>query len=149
MARTRYLLDANCWMEVARARAHEQEVRDLLSAVPAARLFLTDFALHSVGVALQRHKTLEFFPLFIQQSRIGTLIEIVRLPLSEMSKLVDVCKSHRLDFDDAYQYVVAELNNLALVSLDTDFDRTPRGRLTPAAALQKFKDEQSQPQQEA
>lgn len=37
-----------------------------------------------------------------------------------------------LDFDDAYQYVVAEKFNLTLVSFDTDFDRTDRKRMVPA-----------------
>jgi predicted nucleic acid-binding protein len=29
-----------------------------------------------------------------------------------------------LDFDDAYQYVVAEKYNLTIISFDSDFDRT-------------------------
>jgi hypothetical protein len=37
-----------------------------------------------------------------------------------------------LDFDDAYQYTAAEKHNLILLSFDTDFDRTSRGRKTPA-----------------
>ena len=36
-----------------------------------------------------------------------------------------------LDFDDAYQYVAAEKFNLEIVSFDSDFDRTERGRKTP------------------
>lgn len=61
---------------------------------------------------------------------------------AELSKVTDACKTHNLDFDDAYQYVATEIHNLSLVSLDSDFDRTPRGRLTPADALQRFTDEQ-------
>ncbi len=40
-----------------------------------------------------------------------------------------------LDFDDAYQYVAAKRNDLLLVSLDADFDRTDLGRKTPADLL--------------
>lgn len=40
-----------------------------------------------------------------------------------------------LDFDDAYQYVAAEKYNLTIVSLDSDFDRTERGRRDPAEVL--------------
>jgi len=36
---------------------------------------------------------------------------------------------------DAYQYVAAGKHNLTLVSLDADFDRTERGRKTPAEVL--------------
>jgi predicted nucleic acid-binding protein len=37
--------------------------------------------------------------------------------------------------DDAYQHVAAEKYNLALVSFDSDFDHTERGRKTAAEAL--------------
>ncbi|HYO07868.1 MAG TPA: hypothetical protein VER17_02745 [Tepidisphaeraceae bacterium] len=40
--------------------------------------------------------------------------------------------------DGAYQYVAADLHNLSNVSLDADFDRTPRGRLQPLAALTHY-----------
>jgi hypothetical protein len=43
-----------------------------------------------------------------------------------------VSVGHNLDFDDAYQYSAAEKYNLTIVSFDSDFDRTPRGRKTPA-----------------
>jgi len=36
-----------------------------------------------------------------------------------------------LDFDDAYQYAVAERYGLTIISFDGDFDRTARGRKTP------------------
>ena len=80
--------------------------------------------------------------MFIQQIGIGQSVQIVRIEPSELSKVVEVCETHRLDFDDGYQYVAAELNDLRLVSFDADFDRTPRGRLTAAAALRLFTDEQ-------
>jgi predicted nucleic acid-binding protein len=64
-----------------------------------------------------------------------------------MARVANACSTYGLDFDDAYQYVAAELHGLKLVSLDADFDRTPNGRLTPAAALQLFMDEQQQAKQ--
>lgn len=44
-------------------------------------------------------------------------------------------ESYNLDYDDAYQYVVAERNDLTLVSFDSDFTQTSRGRRTPAEIL--------------
>ena len=41
----------------------------------------------------------------------------------------------KLDYDDAYQYALAEKDNLILVSFDSDFDRTKRGKATPADLL--------------
>jgi hypothetical protein len=37
-----------------------------------------------------------------------------------------------VDTNIAYQYTAAEKYNLTLLSFDTDFDRTARGRKTPA-----------------
>ncbi|MBN2466385.1 PIN domain-containing protein [candidate division WOR-3 bacterium] len=46
-----------------------------------------------------------------------------------------VRKRFKLDIDDAYQYVAAKRHDLTLVSFDADFDRTDRGRKTPADIL--------------
>jgi len=40
-----------------------------------------------------------------------------------------------LDFDDAYQYAIAEKYDLTIVSFDRDFDRTERGRKTPGEVV--------------
>ncbi len=40
-----------------------------------------------------------------------------------------------LDFDDAYQYTVAEREDISIVSFDKHFDRTDRGRITPEQLL--------------
>lgn len=37
-----------------------------------------------------------------------------------------------LDFDDAYQYTLANHYGLTIVSFDSDFDRTEKGRKLPA-----------------
>lgn len=44
-------------------------------------------------------------------------------------------KSFTLDFDDAYQYLVSEKHDLEIISFDSDFDRTPKKRKTPAQVL--------------
>ena len=49
-----------------------------------------------------------------------------------MLHLNEVMDAHGLDFDDAYQYTAAEPHDLTVISYETDFDRTPRGRKTPS-----------------
>jgi predicted nucleic acid-binding protein len=142
-----YLLDTNCWMQVVRDREHAREVADLLAAVPPSEIRLTDFALNGVGLAMRRHRMLDRFPTFVAESGIGRIVMVVRLAPEELRHVADACRTHGLDYDDAYQYAAAELHGLRLVSLDADFDRTPTGRLTPAAALQAFKDEQARRQE--
>lgn len=48
-----------------------------------------------------------------------------------MKDLAIIAKQFNLDFDDAYQYKVAEKYNLKIISFDSDFGRTERGRVTP------------------
>ncbi len=86
---------------------------------------------------------------FLTKLAIGSDLAVISISIEDSRRIADAAISHGLDFDDAYQYAAAEMNNLHLVSLDADFDRTPRGRLTPAAALQLFRDEQRKTQQDA
>jgi len=60
---------------------------------------------------------------------------LARLEIEDMGDIVQAAQKFRLDFDDAYQYVAAEKYNLTIVSFDRDFDRTERGRTTPADIL--------------
>lgn len=139
-----FLLDANIWMQLARSRSHAAEVRAFLAAVPYQQLFISDFAVNAIALNFQRREQLNELPMFLELSTIGTDIAIVRLDVAGIRLVVEAALKLGLDYDDAYQYIAAELHGLELVSLDADFDRTPRGRLTPAAALQRFHDEQSQ-----
>ena len=50
-------------------------------------------------------------------------------------KVVPLVATMGLDFDDAYQYAVATEFGLTIVSFDAHFDRTARGRVTPAQVL--------------
>lgn len=60
---------------------------------------------------------------------------MAQLDVEDMESVIRSVQSFALDFDDAYQYVVAEKYNLTIVSFDTDFDRTKRGRRTPAEIM--------------
>ena len=55
----------------------------------------------------------------------------VSLDASDLKQVMKISQEYQLDFDDAYQYVVAEKYNLEIVSFDTDFDRTAKGRKEP------------------
>lgn len=59
----------------------------------------------------------------------------MRLGADDMPAVVRVAQRFNLDFDDAYQYTIAERYDLTIVSFDADFDRTERGGQTPVEAL--------------
>jgi predicted nucleic acid-binding protein len=141
-----FLIDTNCWIQLVRQRAQVGEVQDFLAGVPADRLFISIYTVHGIGIVMHRYGVVDHYVPFLAGAGIGTTLRIVDVPVPQLARVADNCAAHRLDFDDAYQYAAAELHNLTLVSLDADFDRTPRGRLTPTAALQQFNDEQRQQQ---
>jgi len=56
---------------------------------------------------------------------------IIALSAREMEGIIQVAQRFSLDFDDANQYAVAEHYGLTIVSFDSDFERTERGRKAP------------------
>ena len=139
-----FLIDTNCWIQLARNRMHAVEVTSLLAGVPVQRLFVTVYSVHSIGNALTR-RGWGGYAVLLNDLSIGRDIQLVSIPVEQLGLVEQAWRSHGLDFDDAYQYVAAELHGLKLVSLDADFDRTPNGRLTPEAALALYKNEQTNP----
>jgi len=130
-----YLVDTNIWLERLLDQTRADEVARFLNKVPSDRLFITDFAFHSIGVVLTRLDQLAALALFVRDVFIDGAVTLVHLEPAETQHLVEVIERFNLDFDDAYQYVAAEKYNLTLVSFDDDFDRTERGRKTPGAVL--------------
>jgi len=64
------------------------------------------------------------------------ILHMVSLSYEDMGNVIEVSARFNLDFDDAYQYVVAEKYNLTIISFDSDFDRTELGRKTPREILE-------------
>jgi len=56
---------------------------------------------------------------------------VIGLDPKELLALPEVSKKFRLDFDDSYQYAVAQKYSLEIMSFDSDFDRTEKGRMIP------------------
>ena len=80
---------------------------------------------------------------FIQDVFIHGNVGILALNPGNLTTVIEVMVDQRLDYDNAYQYVVAEQYSLTLVSFDTDFDRTTRGRHPPATILQQLRKQES------
>ncbi len=130
-----YLVDTNIWLERLLAQAKSDEVRDFLHRVPASELFITDFAFHSICVVLTRLRKEAALLKFVEDVFVDGAVNLVSIQPEETRSLVDVMSKFNLDFDDAYQYVVAEKQGLVIVSFDADFNRTARGEKTPAEIL--------------
>ena len=130
-----YLLDSNVWLELLFEQERADDVRRFLETVPMPQIAISEFSVYSVGIALARSGLVHAFVQFVSDTLEGTALARIRLDTTDLKEIMNVRKRFRLDFDDAYQYVAAEKHNLTLVSFDSDFDRTDRGRRTPADIL--------------
>lgn len=131
----RALLDTNIFLEVLLDQEKSQDVRKLLSTGTKHDFFITDFSLHSVGILLFRTKRVDVFAKFAADVIERGGIEVLTIPIGEIARISENAKRFKLDFDDAYQYSIAERHDLTMVSFDTDLDRTERKRKTPLELL--------------
>ena len=131
-----YLLDTNIALELLLDQEKADEVERFLRNTSPESLHLSEFALYSLGIVLLRRKMHDTFLQSVDDLLVTGGIRLVRLGVEDMQDIVRASRRFNLDFDDACQYVAAEKYNLALVSFDSDFDHTERGRKTPAEALQ-------------
>lgn len=129
------LIDTNIVLEIILDQERAGEAQRLLANGPEHNFFISDFSLHSVGLFLFYRKQKNEFRFFLNDiiGKVG--IKIKALPIEDLETVIKVSENFNLDFDDAYQYVAAEKHQLTIVSFDTDFDRTKRGRKTPAQIL--------------
>jgi predicted nucleic acid-binding protein len=127
-----YLVDTNVWLELILDQEKSGEVRSFFQKLEGADLAITEFSLYSIGIILDSLKKSEAFVDFLSDTIEDSGIRIIRLGVSDLREAVFIGGKNNLDFDDAYQYVAAEKYNLIIVSFDSDFDRTERGRRTPA-----------------
>ena len=130
-----YQLDTNILLEFLLDQEKADDVERFLSVVPHESLFVTEFSVHSVGVLLLRRKLHAGFVRFVDDLLVTGAITMIRLETEDLLSVSKTAELAGLSFDDAYQYVAAEKHNLTLVSFDADFDRTERGRKTPAEIL--------------
>jgi hypothetical protein len=126
-----YLLDTNIILELLLEQEKADEVEYFLRNTSLSQLCLSEFSLYTIGINLLRRQKSDSFLKMIEDMLIMGGVQLIRLKVEDMEKLVDFSKRFNLDFDDAYQYTLAEKYNLTLVSFDSDFDKTERGRKTP------------------
>jgi hypothetical protein len=126
-----YLLDSNLFLELLLDHDKADAVERFLRTRPREELYISEFSLYSVGIVLFRRKQFEIFAGFLNDLVVKGGVGLLRLSVEDMGEMAAVARRFNLDFDDAYQYVVAEKHGLEIISFDADFDRTERGRKTP------------------
>ncbi len=130
-----FLLDTNIWLERLLGQGQAEVVGELLDTLSPSEMCMTDFTLHSIGVICNRLKQRDVFVKFVDDVLIDSNVRLVSIPANKMQRVVEIMDRFGLDFDDAYQYVAAELEKATIVSFDKDFDKIEQGRLTPMQVL--------------
>ncbi|HNR32412.1 MAG TPA: PIN domain-containing protein [Candidatus Hydrogenedentes bacterium] len=121
-----FLVDTNVFLEILLGQEKQDTCRRFLEENHGA-VFISDFSLHSIGVILFRHNREDIFRLFIEEV-LGS-IEILSLPTDDYAQLGAVKAQWGLDFDDAYQYLVAQEFRLEIVTMDQDFRGIAKGEI--------------------
>lgn len=134
-----YLIDTNVWLERLLNQTRSEEVRRFLEVIPSDELLITDFSLHSIGVIFSRLKRFNEFLVFVSDLFVDGSVSVVSIFPHEIKSMNDSINNFQLDFDDAYQYATAEKYDVQLVSFDSDFNRTKRGKKFPGEILDKIK----------
>ncbi len=133
----RLLIDTNLFLEIILEQENAEQAKSLLQRTREHEFFITDYSLHSIGLLLFHRRQHDAFKSFLRDLTVRAGITVISVSTDQMEAVIDASEKFRLDFDDAYQYVAAEEQGLILVSFDADFDRTTRGRKTPAAILSR------------
>jgi len=131
----RLLLDTNVFLEVILEQNQAEIAKTLLSQCGEYDFFISDYSLHSIGLILFRRNQHGAFGEFIQDMIINAGVQPIALSAEELGNVISAARRFNLDFDDAYQYAVAQRYRLTIISFDADFDRTERGRRTPQEVL--------------
>jgi predicted nucleic acid-binding protein len=135
--KVKYLVDTNIWLELLLNQEKSEVVSEFLRIIPPTQLFVSDFAIHSIGVILSRLKKLDTLNLFLNDLFINGQIEQISL---EPLDLIDVAyniKKYNLDFDDSYQFTLAEKFAMTLVTFDKDFKVVGLKKKTPQEIINK------------
>ncbi|AEH22443.1 PilT protein domain protein [Thermodesulfobacterium geofontis OPF15] len=132
------LIDTNIILEILLNQERANEARKLLENSDNFAFFLSDFSLHSIGILLFRTKRHYSFYQFLKDMIFSEILSILSLSCEDMNRVIEVSTRFDLNFDDAYQYVVAEKYGLTIISFDSDFNKTELGRKTPNEVLEEL-----------
>ena len=130
-----YLIDSNIWLELLLKQEKSDKVTEMLRNTQIDLLSISDFTLYSIGIILSKLKEFDLLNEFYNDVISNGKINIFNMNPNDLSRITNIEQKFNLDFDDAYQYLVAEEYDLTIVSFDKDFDHTPKGRKTPVEII--------------
>jgi predicted nucleic acid-binding protein len=116
----KYLVDTNIFLEILLGQTNKELCKQFLQG-NAGQCGLSDFSLHSIGVITFRGRREQAYRAFLQDALPG--LALLHLEKHRYLAMLQAHQQHGLDFDDAYQFVIAQSHGLTLITQDRDFDR--------------------------
>lgn len=135
--KVRYLVDTNIWLERLLDQDKSEIVSKFLDTVPLDQIFISDFALHSIGVIMSRLKKLDVLDTFVNDLFFNGLIEQLSLDPNDFVNIISNIENYKLDFDDAYQLTVSQKYEMTIVTFDKDFNIEGIDKMTPDEIIEK------------
>jgi len=120
--KVRFLVDTNVWLERLLDQEKSEIVSRFLDTISLDDLFISDFAIHSIGVILSRYKKLDVFEKFLSDLFVNGQLELLSLNSVDLVNVISNMQEFNLDFDDAYQLSVSQKYDLVIVTFDKDFN---------------------------
>ena len=129
--KVRYLVDTNVWLERLLDQEKSVIASKFFDLITTDSLFVSDFSVHSIGVILSRLKKYDIFETFINDLFINGQIELLSLDSSDLLEVIGNIQKYKLDFDDSYQFSVAQKYDLTIITFDKDFNAKGIKKKTP------------------
>jgi predicted nucleic acid-binding protein len=126
-----YLVDTNVWLERLLDQEKSVIASKFFDLIPTDSLFVSDFSIHSIGVILSRLKKYDIFETFINDLFVSGQIELLSLDSSDLLEVIGNIQKYKLDFDDSYQFSVAQKYDLTIITFDKDFNAKGIKKKTP------------------
>ena len=129
--KVKYLVDTNIWLERLLDQDKSEIVSKFFDTIPLEQIFISDFALHSIGIIMSRFKKLDLLDKFVTDLFFNGLIEQLSLDPRDFVDLISNIEKLKLDFDDAYQFTISQKYDMTIVTFDKDFNSKGINKMTP------------------
>ena len=120
MVVAKYLIDTNIFLEILLLQDKQNDCRKFIED-HFNEIALTQFTLNSIGISCYRNKRPDIFTSFLND--IVSFIHVLTLDISHLVLLEQAIEKEKLDYDDSYQLITAQIHKLELVTLDHDFNK--------------------------
>lgn len=114
------LIDTNIFLEILLSQEKKDVCKKILDT-NIGNQYLSDFSLHSIGVILFKNGKETIFQKFAVD--VVPKVKIITLSKEFYKNLADVKLNTGLDFDDVYQFKIAEEYGLEIITMDKDFNK--------------------------